>query len=182
MADPHIKERLDRLDKVSIILYRTGMMVTGFALFTLALQQFFYPHWFQKTLILVALGALLQASSLHIYSKVVRWFLVNASWFGLWMLSISFITTADWASYLSLGALIVTFSGLAYKESFCFSLPILKMIPILLVLSWALIILSLNQWAAGSLLLSSLLYLYMAWRKMNMPLHFDLGDRSRYEV
>ncbi|WP_022940581.1 DUF2301 domain-containing membrane protein [Psychromonas hadalis] len=182
MADPHIKENLDKLDKVSIILYRTGMVVTGLGLFTLALQQMFYPHWFKRVLIVLALGALLQASSLHIYSKVVRWFLVNASWFGLWMLTVAFITTGAWTSYLSLGAFIITFSGLAYKESFCFSLTILKAIPILLIISWLLIILSLNQLATGTLLLSSLLYLYMAWRKINMPLHFDLGDRSKYEV
>lgn len=182
MADPNIKAELDKLDKGTIALYRIGMVITGLALLVLAIQQLFYPLWFKQALIFLALGALLQASCLHIYSKLVRLLLVNATWFGLWFLSVSFATSGWWGGYLGLGAFIVTLSGLAYKESFCFSLTILKVIPVLLVVSWALIVLSFNQWASGGLILSSLLYLYMAWRKIKMPLYFDLGDRSKYEV
>lgn len=182
MSDTGIKEQLDTIDKISIMLYRTGMVVTGLALFALALQQFFYPLWFKQVLVLLALGGLLQASSLHIYSKVVRWFLVNATWLGCWLLSVSFASSGLWWAYLSLGALTITFSGLAYKESFCFSLPILKTIPVFLMISWGLIIFSVNQWVIVTLIPASLLYLYMAWRKINMPLYYDLGDRSKYEV
>jgi len=182
MADPNIKEPLDTLDITMILLYRSGMVVTALALLMLALQQLFYPLWFKQTLILLSLGALLQASSLHIYSKVVRWVLVNATWLGCWLLSLSFVTSGNWLAYWSFGALIVTLSGLAYKESFCFSLTILKAIPILLVISWLLTVFALNQWASGGLLLASLLYLYMAWRKIKMPLFYDLGDRSKYEI
>ncbi|MCP4321147.1 MAG: hypothetical protein GY951_16285 [Psychromonas sp.] len=182
MADPNIKERLDKLDIIMILLYRSGMVITALALFMLALQQLFYPLWFKQVLVLLSLGALLQASSLHIYSKVVRWILVNATWLGCWLLSLSFVTPGSWLAYFSFGALIVTLSGLAYKESFCFSLTILKVIPILLVISWLLIVLSLNHWACAGLILASLLYLYMAWRKIKMPLFYDLGDRSKYEI
>ena len=182
MADPNVKEILDGVDTLTIVTYRLGMLITGLALFILALQQVLYPLWFKQALILVTLGALLQASSLHIYDKAVRWLLVNATWMGCWLLSVSFATTGVWFSYLSFGAVIITLSGLAYKESFCFSLTILKVIPILLVVSWGLIVSSLNQWAAAGLFISALLYLYMAWRKINMPLYFDLGDRSKYQV
>lgn len=182
MADPHIKESLDLIDKTTIITYRLGMLITGFSLFTLGLQQLLYPLWFKQTLIFIALGSLLQASSLHVYSKVVRWFLVNATWVGCWLVSVSFVTTGQWLAYLSLGALIMTLSGLAYKESFCFSLNSLKVTPALLVTSWILTVLSLHQWASFALIVSALLYLYMAWRKINMPLHFDLGDRRKYEI
>lgn len=182
MADPNIKETLDMLDKVTITLYRLGMLISGLALALLAVQQLFYPLWFKQVLILIALGAMLQASSLHIYDKKIRWLLVSASWLGCWLLSISFLTTGLWVAYLSLGAFIITFSGLAYKESFCFSLSILKSIPILLVISWGAVILSLNEWATAGLLLSAGLYLYMAWRKIMMPRYYDLGDRSKYEI
>ena len=182
MADPNVKEILDGVDKMTILTYRLGMLIAGLALFTLAMQQLLYPMWFKQALVLVTFGALLQASSLHIYDKAIRWLLVNATWMGCWLLSLSFATGGIWFSYLSFGAVIITFSGLAYKESFCFSLTILKVIPLLLVVSWGLIIFSLNKWAAVSLILSALLYLYMAWRKINMPLHFDLGDRSKYQV
>lgn len=182
MADPNIKEPLDKLDITMILLYRSGMLITALALTLLALQQLFYPLWFKQALILLSSGALLQASSLHVYSKVVRWTLVNATWLGCWLLSVSFATSGSWAAYVSFGALIVTLSGLAYKESFCFSLTILKTIPILLAIVWLLTVLALNQWAAGGLLLVSLLYLYMGWSKIKMPLHYDMGDRSKYEV
>lgn len=182
MADPHIKETLDLVDKVSISIYRSGMILTGIALFCLAIQQLFYPLWFKQVMVLLAFSAMLMASSLHIYMKSVRWILVNATWMGIWLLSLSFVTTGGWALYLSLGAFIVTLSGLAYKESFCFSLLVLKLIPVLLVISWISVLFSQSQLAAVTLFLSSFLYLYMAWKKINMPLHFDLGDRSKYEV
>lgn len=182
MADPNIKEILDPIDKVMVITYRLGMVLTGFALFALALQQYYYPLLFKPVLIIVALSAVLQASSLHIYSKKIRYFLVNATWIGCWLLSVSFISTGLWPAYFGFGAFMVTFSGLAYKESFCFSLDGLKATPILLVISWCLVVLSINGWTTIILASSSLLYLYMAWQKINMPLHFDLGDRSKYEV
>ncbi|GLS90892.1 membrane protein [Psychromonas marina] len=182
MADPNTKEILDNIDKATILTYRLGMVITGLALFCIALQQIFYPLWFKQILILLAFGSLLQASSLHIYDKRIRWFLVNATWIGCWLVAVSFVTTGLWVAYLSFGALIVTLSGLAYKESFCFSLTLLKSTPPLLVASWLLVVLSFNDWAACALVLASLLYLYMAWRKINMPLHFDLGDRSKYQI
>jgi uncharacterized integral membrane protein len=182
MADPNIKETLALVDKVTITLYRIGMLISGLAMIALALQLLFYPLWFKQALIFFALGAILQSSSLHIYNKNIRWFLVMASWLGCWFLSISLAITGLWSTYLSLGLFIITFSGLAYKESFCFSLTVLKALPILLTLSWFLIIFSFNQWAALSLLFSGGLYLYMAWRKIKMPFHFYFGDRSKYEV
>jgi len=182
MADPNIKEPLDLVDKVMVITYRLGMLFTGFGLFALALQQYYYPLFFKPVLILIALGALLQASALHIYSKQVRYLLVNATWVGCWLVSVSFVIPGLWVAYLGFGAFVITFSGLSYKESFCFSLETLKATPVLLVISWLLVVFSINDWAAASLASSSLLYLYMAWQKINMPLHFDLGDRSKYEV
>jgi len=182
MAEVNSKHPLDHIDKVMVITYRIGMVFTGIALFSLAVQQYYYPLWLRPVLILVALGALLQASALHIYSKRIRYLLVNATWIGCWLMSVSFMFTSMWVAYLGLGAFVVTFSGLAYKESFCFSQDLLKMTPILLVASWLLVIFSINGWAAIILACSSLLYLYMAWKKMSMPLRFDLGDRNKYEV
>lgn len=182
MADPHVKQILDNVDKATIITYRLGLLITGLALSLLALQQIFYPYWFKQIVVIIALGCLLQASSLHIYDKQIRWLLVNATWVGCWLTAVSLITTGLWVAYVSLGAFMITLSGLAYKESRCFSLPLLKVIPVLLVISWLLIIFSLNHWAASILLIVSALYLYMLWCKINMPLHYDLGDRKKYEI
>ncbi|MFQ3176168.1 MAG: putative integral membrane protein [Psychromonas sp.] len=78
MADTGVKERLDAWDKLSITLYRCGMILTSISLILLAAQQIFYPYWFKNCLVFLFLGALLQASSLHIYKKFVRWILVTS--------------------------------------------------------------------------------------------------------
>lgn len=182
MADTGVKGRLDVWDKLSLMLYRCGMILTGVALLLLAAQQIFYPYWFKHSLVFLSLGALLQAASLHIYKKSVRWILVTSCWIGVWLVGLSLATSGLLAAYLSLGALFITLSGIAYKESLCFSLPYLKVIPLLLVLSWLAVFFAQAQWAAGGFLLTAFLYLYMAWRKINMPLFYDLGDRKKYEI
>jgi len=182
MADTGIKARLDVWDKISITLYRCGMILTGVALFLLAAQQIVYPYWFKHCLVFLSLGALLQAASLHIYKKSVRWLLVTSCWIGVWLVSLSLATSGLLAAYLSLGALSITLSGIAYKESLCFSLPYLKIIPLLLILSWLAVFFAQAQWAAGGFVLTAFLYLYMAWRKLNMPLYYDLGNRKKYEI
>lgn len=182
MADPHIEETLDIWDKVSICVYRTGIVITGVALIALAAQQLFYPYWLKQTIVFVGLGAILQASSLHIYMKSVRTILVGTTWIGIWLLSLSFTVSGVWVAYFALGGFFVTQAGLAFKESFCFSLFILKLIPIILGGSWFLMVFNQPEIAAGCLVLVGGLYLYMGWKKVNMPLHFDLGDRTKYEV
>lgn len=182
MADTGVKERLDIWDKLSITLYRFGMILTGLALLLLAAQQVFYPYWFKHSLVFLSLGALLQGSSLHIYKKSVRWILVTSCWIGVWLVAVSLATSGLLAAYLSLGALFITLSGIAYKESLCFSLVYLKVMPLLLVLTWFAVFFAAAQWAAGGFLLCAFLYLYMAWRKLNMPLFYDLGDRKKYEI
>lgn len=47
---------------------------------------------------------------------------------------------------------------------------------------WILLLFPQFQLVAATLFLSSFLYLYMAWVKVNMPLHFDLEERSKHDV
>jgi uncharacterized integral membrane protein len=182
MADPHIEETLDIWDKVSISIYRSGIIISGLAFLALAAQQLYYPLWFKQVVVFVALGAVLQASSLHIYMKSFRTVLVGTTWIGLWLLTLSFTLNGLWVTYFALGGLFVTQGGLAFKESFCFSLKILKIIPLFIASIWFLIVFKQPEIAAAGLILVSGLYLYMGWKKVNMPLHFDLGDRTKYEV
>jgi uncharacterized integral membrane protein len=67
MADPQIKPEMDGLDYLMVVLYRLGMVISGLGLLLLAADFLgvyafhHYPLW------LLALGGVLQASSLHIY-------------------------------------------------------------------------------------------------------------------
>lgn len=182
MADPHIKEKLDLWDKISISVYRTGIVLSGFALIALSVEQLFYPYGFKQIVLILGLGSIFQAATLHIYMKSVRTVLVAATWIAIWLLALSLTATNVWIAYFALGGFFVTHAGLALKESLCFSLFILKLIPIILVVTWFLIVFSHSEIAAACLLLVGGLYLYMGWEKIKMPLHFDLGERTKYEI
>ncbi|TEW53357.1 hypothetical protein E2R68_12785 [Psychromonas sp. RZ22] len=182
MADLHVKEKLTPVDIISIISYRTGMVVTVFALIALALQQLYYPFWYKYALVWLALSVFLQAANLHIYNKNIRYILVTSAWLGVWLISLSLISSGIVIAHLSLLALLICCAGISYKESLCFSLPILKVNPLLLIAFAGCLILSLHLYAAILALLSAILTGYMAYKKIRMPLHHDLGDRSKYEV
>jgi uncharacterized integral membrane protein len=76
----------------------------------------------------------------------------------------------------------VTLSGLAFKESFCFSIPGLKLVPLALAVSWFALVVDLPVYAGSILFPAACLYFFMALRKAQMPLHFDIGDKSAYQI
>jgi uncharacterized integral membrane protein len=130
---------------------------------------------------LLALGGVLQASSLHIYDKVIRWLLANATWVGLLVIVIDG-GNGGWLQNFGLGCLFVTLSGLAFKESFCFRIPGLKLVPLALAFSWFALVLDLPVYAGSILFPAAGLYFFMALRKAQMPLHFDIGDKAAYQI
>lgn len=181
MADPHIKPEMDGLDYLMVVLYRLGMVISGLGLLLLAADVLgvyafhHYPLW------LLALGGVLQASSLHIYDKLIRWFLANATWVGLLVIVIDG-GNGSWLQIFGLGCLFVTLSGLAFKESFCFRIPGLKLVPLALALSWFALIVDLPVYAGSLLFPAAGLYCFLALRKARMPLHFDIGDKAAYKI
>ena len=181
MADPHIKPKMDGLDYLMVVLYRLGMVISGFGLLLLAADILgvytlhHYPLW------LLALGGVLQASSLHIYDKVIRWFLANATWVGLLVIVIDG-SQGGWLQNFGLGCLFVTLSGLAFKESYCFRIPGLKLVPLALAFSWFALVVGLPVYAGSILFPAAGLYFFMALRKALMPLHFDIGDKAAYQI
>lgn len=74
-----------------------------------------------------------------------------------------------------LGAALATLSGLAFKEQFCFAIPGIRLLPLLLPLLWLL------EWTRVALA-SGLLLGLLSLAKWRMPLHFDIGDRGRYQL
>ena len=181
MADPHIKPEMDGLDYLMVVLYRLGMAISGIGLLLLTadvlgvIESHHYPIW------LLALGGVLQASSLHIYDKVIRWFLANATWLGLLVIVMDG-GKGGWLQNIGLGCLFVTLSGLAFKESYCFHMPGLKLVPLALALSWFALVMDLPVYTGSMLFPAAGLYFFMALRKARMPLHFDIGDKAAYQI
>ncbi|OAN11567.1 hypothetical protein A3K86_21840 [Photobacterium jeanii] len=169
MADPHIKSPLDVLDIITVVLYRTALTVGAITLSILA--------WEFDTAAGVLVGAALIASStVHIYDKRFRWLIQGSGLFAaLWFMS------GLWLP-LAVGAALFSFSALAVKEYFCFQLKVLLATPLALAGFWFCWVFEQQQISIIFSMSGAILLAVAAASKWRMPLHFDIGDKSRYQV
>lgn len=199
MANPEFIEELDSFDRLTVRLYRAGL--TGCSIFLTALAMAKLAASFPEALGLssfdgsdyalrflwlgLAISVAIGVVHLHIYDRKIRWFVHNIAWVGVFI-------HLGWA-YSGEGTPLVFFvagsgftfavlSTFAMKEQHCFKIPIIKAIPVLLIL--ALFPLLFNVlWASGVLLLlAGLIYLVMVIAKWRMPLHFDIGEKAKYQI
>ncbi|HBO39019.1 MAG TPA: hypothetical protein DD638_10190 [Pasteurellaceae bacterium] len=168
MADPHIKSPMDFWDNLTVILYRSGFMLA-------AIMTALLPYRPEIALLGILTAATLCASSLHIYLKHFRLLLQMAIWVALLCQIFGF-------SELALGAAFFTLGGLCFKEYFCFKIFCLNLQPLFVALLW-------GAWVSGITLavqvisaLCALLFGVLFIQKSRMPLHFDIGDKSKYQV
>lgn len=173
MANPEIESPLDGVDKLTVLLYRIGL--SGAALLLLGrgasllsgVEVIAPARW----LSLLALASALCSLSIHLYDKRIRLMLQGFGWGAL---AFAALGAPD---ALVLGAALATLSGLAFKEQFCFAIPGIRLVPVLLPLLWLL------EWAAAlAALVSGALLTLLALAKWRMPLHFDIGDKGRYQI
>ena len=169
MADPHIQSPMDTLDHLTVIGYRLGL--------TLCAPSVLLLPWALNFPVAqcVLLAGVLCAASLHIYAKSFRLLLQAACWSGL------VLFLFGWP-LLGLGAVFITLGGLCFKEQFCFNMPLLKFQPFILAALW----LSLAcDWAIVAKMLATLaalLFLQLSVTKWRMPSHYDIGDKTKYEI
>ncbi len=169
MADPHIQSPMDMLDKLSVLAYRFGL--TASAPLVVLLPWCGYS----QVLPWLFIATSLCSAFLHIYLKHFRLLLQCSCWCGLILLVLG-------QEALALGAAFVTLGGLSFKEGFCFSIPGLKGQPLLLAILWGLLMLQFTLAAQVVASLCGLLLFVTAIAKWRMPLHFDIGDKSKYQI
>ncbi|MCF7481002.1 DUF2301 domain-containing membrane protein [Vibrio sp. J1-1] len=181
MADIDHQETLDFLDKVSVCLYRAGI-----SLFAVSLVGFSLLTWFsdldshyRSVLVFIGIAAAFSAANIHVYSKTVRLAISWSSWIGLVLMLSDHDLSRVW---LSLGFVFVTFSGIALKESYCFKVPGLKLVPLLLFVVTFVLCFDHLFIASVGMLLAGLIMGYLSIAKWRMPLHFDIGNKAKYEV
>lgn len=168
MADPHIQSPMDSVDYLTVIIYRLG-----FVLATLMLPlSLVHPH---IAYVGILIASTMLASSVHLYLKNYRLIFQYVMWLGLLLALIG-------SPALALGCAFFVIGGLSFKEYFCFRIFGLNFQPILMALLWVSLQL---QWIRFSQLLtaiSTLLLLLLSIQKWRMPLHFDIGDKSKYQI
>lgn len=169
MADPQVKSPMDGLDYLSVILYRLGFTL---AAIVVGLLPWKLIPW---NLELILVCAALCASSLHIYLKSFRLLLQFATWVGLLCALFGF-------PMIALGGAFITLGGLCFKEQFCFKVPGLQFQPVILAALWFSLQLQVDIAATIFATIAGLLFLATAIAKWRMPLHFDIGDKTKYEI
>ncbi len=167
MADPHIQSPMDNWDIVSVVIYRSGFFLASTAFILL-------PWHFELSRFGIMIAAALTASSLHIYMKSIRTILQYAAWIGL------ILALLGWPIF-GLGWALVTLGGLAYKENYCFNVPGLKLQPVICALLWLSVFFNWPLISYTLAVLSAVLFAILSIKKVSMPLHFDIGDKSKYE-
>lgn len=168
MADPHIQSPMDFWDYLTVIIYRSGFVLATLMLLLLP----YYPQTAQYGLLVS--GTML-ASSLHLYAKSFRLIFQFSAWIGLLGAVFNF-------PLLAFGAMLLVIGGLSYKEYFCFRVFGLNFQPLLVAVLWIAFALEWSLLVQILSLVCGLLLLVLSIQKWRMPLHFDIGDKSKYQV
>lgn len=185
MANTEHVETLDTLDKISVITYRLGITLFSISLFltSLAIADdialiIIDGSFMQLALFCLVSASAMSAANLHVYDKKIRLLITWPTWVGLVLLIALENSQLVW---LPLGFLFITFSGIALKESFCFNVFGLKIVPFLLCILT--VMLALEVWLIALMCLFScgVIFLFLAIQKWRMPLHFDIGNKSYYQ-
>ena len=185
MANTEHIETLDFLDKLSVVTYRSGITLFAIALCLSCLVIaddvgfiFIDIQFKELAFFTLTLSSAMSAANLHVYDKKIRLFITWSAWIGLVLFSLLDDSRFPW---VPIGFLFVTFSGIALKESFCFNVFGLKLVPFLLCT--ATLMLAIEVWIVALLCLmaTSIIFFFLAIQKWKMPLHFDIGNKANYQ-
>jgi uncharacterized integral membrane protein len=182
MANPEHVAELTPLDRWTVGLYRGGLCVGAFGLAALAgtFGAELDPVW-ARWAVLAAVGLI--AADLHLYDPTIRWIIGAAGWTGAVLTAIPLHGgVAGWVHDAGLGFLFVVFSAVALKERMCFRLPVVVLVPPLLAGALVPMRVGFAPLAAGPLALAAAVFALLAVAKLRMPVHYDIGDKSRYQV
>jgi uncharacterized integral membrane protein len=184
MADPHHVEPLTPFDRWTVALYRSGIALAAVGVGALAAANGLgwdqaVPRW------VVLLGVALIVANLHLYDRRIRWFIGASGWVGAVLIGAGGwapAAVAPWLRDAGLGFAFVVLSATALKERFCFKLPVVVLVPPVLATSLLPLRLAAGGPAAALLAVGAAVLALLAISKVSMPSHYDIGDKSRYQV
>ncbi len=179
MANPEHRPSLDGFDRLTVRLYRTGLGIATAGVALLAvLCAVSWPT--RPAVAVVLVGVLLSILDMHLYDKRVRWVIAASGLLG------AVLVFAGGSQLVvvqaGLGFLFVALSGFALKEQFCFKIPGLRLVPLFLALGLLPLVFEVPVAAALLYSLATLPLAVLVFQKSRMPLDFDIGDKSRYQI
>jgi len=179
MAHPHHVELLDSDDRLSVRLYRGGLVLAAVGLTWLSANLLSGRDpsgstWF------VLVSVAIAVAHLHLYAKRIRRWITWAAWTGI----VCAAAPVSWpvVDVAALGFAFVALSGLALKEQYCFRIPFLRLQPVVLAASVLALWVGAGVPAGVLLAIAALLQALLAFAKLRMPLHYDIGNKAAYEV
>jgi uncharacterized integral membrane protein len=183
MADPDHLPVLDGFDRFTVRLYRLGLV--GQAVLLVAGGLRIQTAESELIWALYAAFVALTALNMHLYMKTFRWVIHGAAWLGLVLQVIAPTVEPPapfWVWHVGLGFLFVASSAWALKERYCFRVPGMRLVPALLAGSLLPVMAGGRMPFGPAIALAGLLFTVLALAKLRMPLHYDVGDKSKYQI
>lgn len=196
MANPEHTAVLDAFDRMTVVVYRSGLLVSAVGLGMQALgwlargvhaafPEVVGAHAVDAGRLVVTLGAALSVANLHLYDKRVRWFIGVLAWSGALLQLLAVYVPGrpgEVVAYAGLGFVFATLSAFALKEQFCFKLPGLRLVPLVLATSLIPMLFGPDAIAGLLLFVATVIYVLFAIGKLRQPRHFDIGRKDMYQV
>ncbi|MEN0061444.1 MAG: DUF2301 domain-containing membrane protein [Myxococcota bacterium] len=186
MADPDHIPQMDAFDRLTVGLYRAGLLGQALGLFVISATEIGWAARDVGPLAMLTAVAL-SVGNLHLYDKRIRWLISTSGWLGaVLVVAAATLPESAWVEallhYAGLGFLFVVTSALALKERFCFRLPGLQAVPVALAGGVATGLFGFGTLTAVALGLSGLVVALLAVAKLRMPVHVDIGNKDAYQV
>ena len=201
MGEKDFFQPLTKEDKVSVVLYRAGIVISTILIAVIAYMLFNASHYqadaaisIKTNTILILLYASVGTSVffIHLYIGKFHKFLKRVYYVSLISLILLFVIGKGdiyWVlvnkAYSPL--LLIPLSGclgfITAKEAFCFKLmegyllALIMPMYLLLLSTGAMTIKSASNW---TIFIAAMLILFTL-RKVFMPIHYDIGDKSAYQ-
>jgi uncharacterized integral membrane protein len=200
MGEQQIFQPLTKEDKVTVVIYRIGIVLSAVIISLAAylmLNSLKHPAdaslslKFNILLVSLYISVGLSVFFIHLYIGKFKKTLIKIYILSIASLAILFVAGKGDAisivAHKNYGALLLIPLSLCLgfitaKEAFCFKLIegyLLAMIMPLYLLLFSVRMLSFEGAAYGLLLIAFML-LFFTFRKVFMPIHYDIGDKSAY--
>lgn len=189
MGDTHSYQELTRWDKITVFFYRTGIGLTALLATTVCLLIYtdkwstlaLSHNWLTFIFILLYVFTGLTVFFIHLYIGSLQRFLKRLYIVAV-LCFILFLVVGNSNAFWLFLPLCACICFVTAKEAFCFKIYegyLLGLIAPLYIIMISFNALSQRASTVGFTIIAAM-YLIFAVRKIFMPLHYDIGDKSAY--